>query len=348
MIRVVVAEDSLTVRELLVAILAGDPQIEVVGQAKHGAEAIELVLRLRPDVVTMDIEMPGTDGLEATREIMARAPTPIVVVSASSSWPHVQRSFEAVKAGALVMIDKPSDPASPAFEAQRQQLVSMVKAMSAVKVVRRRQPTAILDRGPAPARSAAPRSFRTVVVAASTGGPAALQQLLGGLSRNFSLPLLVVQHIAGGFVEGLAEWLAATCDLDVRVARGGERPAPRTVYLAPDDRHIGFGSEGRLLLSAAPPIEGHRPAADVLFESAAELHGDATIAVVLTGMGRDGARGARRVRERGGWVLAQDAATSVVYGMNRATIECGAVDEIHAIDRLGPALAELARTGENR
>jgi two-component system chemotaxis response regulator CheB len=341
-VRVLVAEDSLTVRELLVEILRSDPGIEVVGQAKDGAEAVALAERLRPDIITMDIHMPVMDGLEATKEIMVRQPTPIVVVSSSTSKPDVQRSFDAMRAGALLLLEKPEDPRSPLFESRRERLVAMIKAMADVKVVRRRAPGAV--RRPAPLAGRPPtKRIEVVVVAASTGGPAALQRLLGALPRDLEVPVLVVQHIAVGFVGGLADWLGGSCHLHVKVAEQGETLAPRTVYFAPDDRHMGVASGGRIDMSHADPVGGHRPSADHLFAAAAAAYGAGALGVVLTGMGRDGAQGALGIKDAGGWVLAQDEATSVVYGMNGEATRAGGVDEVLPLEQLAPTIVRLVR-----
>jgi len=292
-IRVVVAEDSLTVRELLVEILTSDPTIQVVGTAKNGAEAVELAERLKPDLITMDVHMPIMDGFEATKEIMAIAPTPIIIVSSSTSHGDVHLSFNAMRAGALTMTPKPEHPSAPAFEAQRAQLLAMARAMSQVKVVRhwpRRGPAA----RPTPPRPNVPRpSVKVIGIAASTGGPAALQRILSDLPGNFPIPIFVVQHIAAGFVDGLAAWLSSTCPLRVRVAEAGEPVPARTVLLAPEGRHIGANADGRIVVSDAPPINGFRPSASYLFESLARSYGAAAVGVILTGMGSDGVDGLR-------------------------------------------------------
>jgi two-component system chemotaxis response regulator CheB len=340
-IRVLVAEDSLTVRELLVAILESDPEIQVVGQAKDGAEAVALAERLKPDVITMDVQMPVLDGLEATKEIMVRAPTPIVIVSSSESRPELRRSFDAMRAGALMVLEKPEDPRSPLFDGRRERFLEMIKAMSRVKVVRRH---AVKPRPRAGARSGVlPGAIEVVAIAASTGGPAALQKLLGALPRDFEVPILLVQHFAVGFVEGFAAWLAGGTLLRVKVAEQGESLAPRTVYVAPDHHHLGVTRSGHVALSDSEPVGGHRPAADFLFHSVAAAYGQAVLGVVLTGMGRDGAAGAARIHESGGIVLAQDEATSVVFGMNREAIESGAVSAIHPIENLGFAIVTQVR-----
>ncbi len=347
MIRVVVAEDSLTVRELLVEILESDPEIRVVGQAKNGAEAVELATRLKPDLVTMDVHMPVTDGFEATKEIMVQAPTPILIVSSSASGREVELSLNAIRAGALMVVAKPDNPQSTRFDGRREELVAMAKAMARVKVVRRWAPQPRPAR-PAPARRVAPGApVRLVAVAASTGGPAALQHILAALPGNFAVPILVVQHIATGFVGGLADWLSASCNLRVKVAEDGEPLRARTVYLAPEDRQLGVRDDGRILVADAPPVKGFRPSATFLFESAARAYGAALAAVMLTGMGNDGVEGLKAVKAAGGMVLAQDEASSVVYGMPREAVEAGVVDAVLSIGEVGARLTNLVAGGDD-
>ncbi len=346
MIRVVVAEDSLTVRELLIEILDSDQEITVVGQAGNGLEAVELTASLKPDLVTMDVHMPVMDGLAATKEIMVRAPTPILIVTSSARESDVSLSLNAMRAGALMVVSTPDDPRSPMFDRRRADLLAMAKAMAQVKVVRRWGPLAA-GNGLADRAAHAATRLRLVAIAASTGGPAALQRVLQDLPGDFPVPVLVVQHIAAGFVGGLADWLASTCGLRVKVAEPGEPLAGRTVYLAPDERHLGIRPDRRILLSDDPPIAGFRPSANFLFETSAGVVGGAMAAVILTGMGSDGVAGLRAVKSGGGRVLAQDEATSVVYGMPQAAAAAGLVDWKLSIRDIGPRLMELVVGGEH-
>jgi two-component system chemotaxis response regulator CheB len=342
MIRVLVAEDSVTVRELLVAILERDPGIRVVGQAKNGREAVALARELRPDLITMDVHMPEMDGFEATKEIMVQAPTPIIIVSSSSRSRDVDLSLDALRAGALMVVQKPDDPASPMFNGQRAQFLSMARAMAGVKVVRR-WATSAPSPPPAPRPPAGTEAPRVVAVAASTGGPAALHRILGDLPGDFPVPILVVQHIAKGFAEGLAHWLAAGSPLRVKLGEPRERLAPRTVYLAPDGHQLGVTAGDRIEVLDAPSVDGFRPSATYLFASVAERMGAAAAAVILTGMGRDGVVGLQRVHAVGGYVIAQDRATSVVYGMPLAATEAGVVDIVLPVEAIAGRLETLVR-----
>jgi two-component system chemotaxis response regulator CheB len=327
MIRVLVAEDSATTRELLVQILKSDPEIQVVGEAKNGEEAVAMTRRLHPDVVTMDIRMPVLDGFEATKQIMVEAPTPIVIVSGSVDVREVEVSINALRVGALTVIAKPGGPAAPDFAERSRQFLATVKAMSQVKVVRRWPSRQGRLPSPSPRPAERHRRVGVLAIAASTGGPAALCQLLSELPGNFPVPVLVVQHIAPGFLAGFASWLNTNVSLKVKVAQQGEEAAPRTIYLPPDDRHLGFAG-GRIAVSEAAPIGGFRPSASFLFETTARAFGPATLAVVLTGMGQDGVDGLRAVREVGGRIIAQDEASSVVYGMPGAAARAGVVDQV--------------------
>jgi two-component system chemotaxis response regulator CheB len=339
--RVLVAEDSATARALLVQILRSDPEIQVVGEAHDGVEAVVLTQRLHPDLVTMDVHMPRMDGLEATKEIMITAPTPILIVTGSTRAREVAASMDTLRVGALDVLVKPPGPESPQFATAAQNLIAMVKTMSHVKVVRQwRTETPPRPEPPRPAQPAGAR-VRIVAVATSTGGPAALQRVLSGLPGNFPVPILVVQHITPGFAAGLATWLSTVGPLRVKVAQDGEVPAPRTVYLAPDELHLGVAENGRLRLSTAPLVGGFRPSGTFLFEAVAHTFGPSAVAVILTGMGDDGVRGLRAIRQAGGRVIAQDEKTSLVFGMPGAAIAEGLAHIVLPIDAISSHLASL-------
>ncbi len=343
MIRVLVAEDSPTARALLVAILSGDPEIEVVGEARDGREAVELTQSLRPDVVTMDVRMPRLDGFAATKEIMITAPTPIIIVTASFVAQEVETSLNALRAGALTVLTKPHGPQDPGFDEGARLLVATVKAMAQVKVVRHWRTAAAAPAATerAPQRQGPAVRGRVVAVATSTGGPAALHRLFSALPADFPVPLLVVQHITPGFVQGLADWLNKAAGLRVKVAEDGEALAARTAYLAPDDRHLGVTEQGRVALSRSPPVGGFRPSGNFLFESAARAYGPAAVGVILTGMGDDGVEGLRALRRAGGYTLAQDEASSVVYGMPGAAAAAGAVEQVLPLYEIARRLVQF-------
>jgi two-component system chemotaxis response regulator CheB len=328
-VRVLVVDDSPTARVLLRETLASEPGIAVVGEARDGKEAIEAARRLRPSLITMDLYMPVMDGLAATREIMIAAPTPIVIVSSAVNRGEVNLSLEATAAGALTVVGKPEGPVSPGFEAWRAEFLGLIKAMAQVKVVRRWNRTTsppypvVRSELPLPVRPA-----RVIAIVASTGGPAALQRILMELPRDFALPILLVQHIAHGFVDGLTEWLNAATQLRVKIARDRERVQRGTVYIAPNDRHLGVRDDKTILLSSAPHVGSFRPAGTFLFESVARVYGSTALAVIMTGMGADGVDGLRSVRAAGGASIAQDESSCVVYGMPREAVRAGVVDAI--------------------
>ncbi|MBA3672447.1 MAG: chemotaxis-specific protein-glutamate methyltransferase CheB [Gemmatimonadaceae bacterium] len=354
MIRVVVAEDSSTARALLVSILSAEAGIHVVGEARTGTEAVEMAERLEPDLITMDVQMPGLDGIEATRRVMTRSPRPILVVS-SAAGSDVTLSLEAMRAGALMVIRKPVGVTSPDYEGDRRQLVSMVRALAQVKVVRRHGSTSIttaVDASVSRTPSAMPTwtmpstSLELLAIGASTGGPAALRTILSDLPASFSLPILIVQHIAQGFTGGLASWLGDDCALRVKLAELGEPVTAGSVYIAPDDRHLGVRRDAsgalRILLDSAPLIGAFRPSATYLFRSCAAQVGRGVLALILTGMGDDGVDGLRDVHRAGGQVLAQDEASSVIYGMPREAHRAGIVHHVVSLDRVASRLRQMA------
>mgnify|MGYP001157840404 CR=1 FL=1 len=341
MIRTVVAEDSATFRQFLVEVLESDPELSVVAEAANGAEAVEQVVELAPDLVVMDINMPVLDGLEATRQIMVHSPTPILIVSASANQHQLELSLSATQAGALHVLPKPESPGAEGFHEQCEQLVTMAKAMAQVKVVRRWDRGRMASKQPPVRTTEPPAPVEVIAIAASTGGPAALRAILNGLPADFAAPILVVQHISRGFVRGVAEWLDRETRLRVKVAQDGERLAARTVYVAPDDRHLGMTDGHRVELANAPPVGGFRPSATHLFASVARVAGASAAGIVLTGMGSDGAEGLRALYAAGGRVIVQDMDSSVVYGMAQEAVRLGVVDRILPLDEIGPKLVDL-------
>lgn len=342
-IRVLVVEDSAVQRELQVHLLSSDPDLEVVGTAGDGREAIEQVRRCLPDVVTMDFHMPHLDGAEATRIIMENQPVPIVVISGSSARHEVAGPFRALDAGALVIIEKPYLPDS---EAARK-MIETVKLMAEVKVVRRW--SAAQTGKTAPARSepdpTAPVSL--VAIGASTGGPPVLQTILANLPRDFPVPVLIVQHISPGFTEGFTEWLAAASGFPVRMATQDIRLEAGRAYVAPDGMHMAVKDDGhggyRIVLTGDEPENGHRPSVSRLFNSVVGAVGNKAVGVLLTGMGRDGAAELGILRQRGAITIAQSRESSVVAGMPGEAIRLGAATHILAPAEIGGLLAVLVK-----
>lgn len=342
-VRVLIADHSQTARVLLREILEPDRDLVVVAEAATGGEAVEMARRLEPSVVLMDIEMSGIDGFEATKRIMVERPTPIIVVSGRFESHAVERALQAVRAGALTVIPNPSMVrGTAAYAAQASRLVMVVKALADVKVVRQRERRASASTHCLRSTEAVPIPARleALGVAASTGGPAAVYRFLQSLPPTLDIPILLVQHIAHGFTGGLTSWLAGATALPVSIAGHGERLAGGHVYLAPDHRHLRVSGR-RASLSADPPIEGFRPAANALFCSMADAYGPNCAGVVLSGMGHDGFDGAARLRAVGAVVLAQDAGTSVVYGMPGAVVNAGLANFVGPVEELAERIAEI-------
>lgn len=353
MLRVVVVDDSHVARGLLTGILNGEADIEVVGEAVNGLQAVAMVAELRPDVVTMDVQMPRMDGYTATREIMTSCPVPIVVVSGSAGHEDLDKSMQSLDAGALAVIGKPPSPASRNFETAVRSLLNTVRSMAAVRVIRRHRPRPAPETNttqPSDPRTAnrLPKSRpRIVTIGASTGGPQALRTIFTSLPPDFPVPIIVVQHISIGFTQSLADWLQKTVDLNVCVARHGDIPQHGHVYLAPDASHCEVQPDGTLALTSRPPLGGFQPSATVLFETAADAYGPSHIAVILTGMGKDGVDGLPSVGKTGGLVIAQDEESSVVFGMPKGAIDAGLADLILPLENIGAELMRLTASQES-
>lgn len=342
-IRVLVVEDSLTVRRRLCEVLAGDPELEVAGEAEDGKCAIELCRRLRPDVIALDMMLPVMSGLAATEYIMAHFPTPIVIVSSSTNRGELFKTYEALAAGAVEALEKPTGEERDGQWESR--FLSTVKLVSRIKVITHpRGRLGALGRSsvhPPVTHASPPRRSRVVAIGASTGGPGAIVQILRSLPPGYPLPILLVLHIGEPFGAAFAEWLDGQSGHRVAYARDGEPlvGARGRVVMAPPDRHLVVRGD-RLLLTSDPERHSCRPSVDELFTSIARECGRDGIACLLTGMGRDGAAGLLELRRAGSLTLAQDEATSVVYGMPREAVLLGAVERVLPLGEIGPALAE--------
>jgi two-component system chemotaxis response regulator CheB len=345
-IRVLVVDDSLVVRQILVSMLESEPGFEVVGQARDGEEAVRLTARLRPDVITMDIRMPRMDGLGAIGQIMSTTPTPIVVVAASVYESDLNIAFTAIEAGALTVVEKPRGITPEAYEATRDQLVTAIRLMSDVQVVtirpawRRPEPVTIrpID---VQETTGAPSITSLIAIAASTGGPGVLRGIFHALPGDFAIPIVVVQHITSGFAHGFARWLNGESALQITLAEDGEPIRPGRVLIAPDDTHLTISPGGIVRLDHSEPIQGQRPSATRLFESAARTCGSTTVGIVLTGMGEDGADGLESLHQAGGHVIAQDEETCVVFGMPKAAIDRQVVNRVMPPDKIASVLKYL-------
>jgi two-component system chemotaxis response regulator CheB len=340
-IKVLVADDSLVTRTLVVKLLESEPDIRVIGTAHDGLAAIEfLASGQRPDIVVMDIHMPRLNGFEATRRIMETHPLPIIICTATADPQELATAFRSLEAGAVACIKKPV-ALGPDFEICRRNLLQSVRLMSEVKVVRRWNRARGTATAPAsiflPPGPAGP-DIQLIGIGASTGGPPALQTILSGLPPDFSVPILIVQHIAQGFLPAMVEWLSDTTGRHVHVATHGTLPLPGNAYIAPDDFHLAVDGRGHITLTRTAPENGMRPAVSHLFRSLADMCGPRAIGVLLTGMGTDGAAELKLMRDRGAFTIAQDQGSSVVHGMPREAIELGAATQVLPADKVAGAL----------
>lgn len=335
-IRVLVVDDSLICREMLTDLLQRSGDIKVVGTARNGKEAIQLNRELAPDLITMDVQMPGMDGFTAVEEIMATQPVPILVVTSSPMHEGVDRTFRALAVGALDLLAKPELEGELADT-----LREKVKLLAEVRVVHRsRRRSRARELQPAPGGEK-PRSI--VAIGASTGGPRVLLEILAGLPRDHPSCFLLTQHMPDGFDAGFADWLNGELALDVIQAQDGTPVKPGQLLVAPNGHHLGLQSRHTVKLSDDPPVDNHRPSATFMFQSVADTCANESIGIILTGMGRDGARGLSSLRQAGGICIAQDEATSLVFGMPREAIELNAADRILNINEIKNTLLRLGR-----
>lgn len=347
MIKVLVVDDSPVAREFLTHILSSDSEIQVVGSASNGEEALEAVMRKKPDVITMDIVMPKMNGLEATRLIMETNPTPIVIVSGILDTEE-SASFRAIEAGALAVIQRPSGIGHPNNAATVLELVQTVKLMSEVRVVRRwnstrkTKPEALLSSLTEASVNELPAEIKLIAIGASTGGPVVLQQILSGLPKDYSIPVLIVQHISAGFVGGFAEWLGQSSGFPTRVATNGEQLLSGHAYVAPDGFHMGVSKNSRILLSKNEAENGMRPSVSYLFRSVADTFGRSAVGILLTGMGKDGANELKLMQEKGAITIAQDEESSVIHGMPGEAIKLDAVKYILSPGGIATILTRLS------
>lgn len=349
MIKVLIVEDSPVVQQLLHHILSSDPEIRVIGTTTNGEEALKAMDRMKPDVITMDINMPKMSGLEATRKIMETNPVPIVIVSGSWDIKEVVTTFRAMEAGALAVVQKPVGICHPDYEATARELVQNVKLMSEVKVVRRWTRSQRKDGIPAvrppagvkPDRT--PAAFKLVVIGASTGGPIVLQNILSRLPKDFPAPVLIVQHIAPGFVQGFVEWLAQSSGFPVHLPEDCEHLQPGHVYVAPDGCHTKVEMGGRIALVDDEPENGHRPSISYLLRSVAYVFGQSAIGVLLTGMGKDGAEELKLMKEKDTVTIVQDEKSSVVYGMPGEAIKLNAATYVLPPEKIAAVLESLVK-----
>ncbi len=343
-LRVLIVDDSAFMRKVLHGIIAADPEMEVVGNAKDGREAISMAESLKPDVITMDINMPHMDGLQATEHIMSQNPRPIVVVS-SESREGAASTLIALELGAIDFVSKPSGGIDLDMKSVADDLNRKLRMAAKVRVIRTaaRPKPHVEGAHHSPGRVEAPTEgsdghiggrFPIVVIAASTGGPATVMRLAAAFPADFPAAVVLVQHMPPNFTSQYALQLADVTEIKVKEAEANEPLRQSTLYVCPGSHHLRISSSGRIVLEDGPRISGYRPCADVTMETAASWAGTMTVGIVLTGMGNDASRGAQAIRAAGGIVIAQDEATSIIFGMPAEAIKTGAVNQVLPLDQI--------------
>jgi two-component system chemotaxis response regulator CheB len=342
-IRVLLVDDSLLTLAILKIMLAPAPEIQVVGTATNGWEALNMIPALQPDVICTDLHMPVMDGLELTKAVMERFPRPILVLSVSVQKEQTSNIFQLLEAGAIDIMAKPLGEVGMDYGLNAQELVSKIKILAGVVVIRKRGKETYVAAPPSgnnlPQIEAAPP--RIIGIGASTGGPQAFQEILTHLPGNFPVPLLCVQHISEGFMQGMVDWLSYKCQLKIVTGEPGIEPQPGTVYFPREGSHLVLDSQGRLECSDAPIYSGHRPSISVTFKSLAQHYGSESAGVLLTGMGRDGVAGMQAIAQAGGTTIAQDEESSIVFGMPKEAIAANAARYVLPLPKIAPALVML-------
>lgn len=328
-IKVLIVDDSPISRDILEAIIKSDSAFEIIGFAGNGKEAIGMVEKLEPDIVTMDLNMPIMCGFDAIENIMAFNPTPILVVTTADIDQNSHLAFDALAVGALDIVNRPMLPETSTVQDDPEchDFLSKLKLLSQVKVITHIRGKRF-HREPVYVTPDFEYQQNIVVIASSTGGPKALREIFKGLPEDFSASIVVVQHMSDGFIPGLVSWLDEATHIPVKIAEPGERLKPATIYIAPTGIHLKIDQLRRFLMVDLPPIAGLKPSADILFESAARVFGSRVLGVILTGMGSDGTRGCSSIKEYGGRIIAQDESSSVISSMPLSAIKAGHVDVV--------------------
>jgi len=349
-IRVLLVDDSPVILAILQRMLSSSPEIQVVGTVRNGREALELIPHLQPAVICTDLYMPVMDGLEFTREVMMKYPRPILVVSIAVQKEDTKNVFQLLEAGAIDVFPKPRSGLESEYYQAAQELIGKIKILSGVFVIHRTGRARVKPAPPKRVRGTTGRSLlqelasvRIVAIGASTGGPQALQTILTQLPPDFPVPVLCIQHISDGFLEGLVDWLASQCTVKVKIAQSGELPLPGTVYFPQEGTHLEIDPRGRLTSSLAPPLGSHRPSVTATFCSMANYYGSTVAGILLTGMGRDGAEGMQAIAEVGGITIAQDEESCVIFGMPKQAIELGAARYILPLNDIAHTLMRVLR-----
>ena len=334
--KVLLVEDSLIALELLQRLLRSSPEVEVVGTARNGREALELIPQVNPSVICTDLHMTPIDGLELTKQVMANFPRPILVISNSVQEDDTRNIFGLLQAGAVDIFPKPTSGDYKEYEQVKERLLAKIKMLSQVTV--RAKLHTPQWRSPAVVNSYNTGSLQAIAIGASTGGPQAIHKIITSLPSDFPVPIICAQHIGDGFLTGLISWLKEDCHLNVKVAQMGETPAPRTVYFAPERAHLEFDAQGQFIYSNFTSATGTCPSIDALFRSVARVYGHSSASILLTGMGTDGVAGTEAVAAAGGLTIAQDEQSCLVFGMSKLAIATGTVGHVVNLPDIAPLL----------
>ncbi|MEM7796556.1 MAG: chemotaxis-specific protein-glutamate methyltransferase CheB [Cyanobacteria bacterium P01_C01_bin.118] len=342
-IRVLIVEDSPIALKILERILNSSPDIEIVGTAHNGQEGLVLIPLVQPDVICTDFFMPEMNGLEFTIQVMVENPRPILVVSASVQEDDAYRIFQLLEAGAVDILPKPQAGLNDNNPLLKQSLINKIKVLAGVKVFKKKPRLRSQPVQPKVRLNYLTNTHKIVAIGASTGGPMALQSLLSELPKDFPLPIICVQHISQGFLQGLIDWLANTCKLPIQIAKEGESPEPGKIYFPLERQHLTINHRGRFIYSYGQPEDSHCPSVTTLFSAIAQTYGRKAIGILLTGMGRDGADGMKAIADAGGMTIAQDEATSVVFGMPKEAIDLGAASQVLPINAIALTVLQMVQ-----
>lgn len=351
-IKVLLVEDSPVALNILQKLLQSSPDIIVVGTATNGQEALAMIPQLQPQVICTDLYMKKMDGLEFTKQVMTKYPRPILVISNGVGERDADNVFQILQSGAVDVFPKPTTGLPSDYEKLRTKLIAKLKLIAGVKVFTKRslltkspaQPLSVTKKSPTPITCNHTQKIEAIAIGASTGGPQALQQMLAVLPADLAVPVFCTQHISTGFLQGLVDWLAGRCQIAVKIAKVGEYPVPGIVYFAPEGYHLELNSWGKFIYGDRERVDGHRPSITVNFQSVARFYGDRAVGILLTGMGRDGARGMQAIGQAGGITIAQDEKSCIVFGMPKEAIALNAAKYVLPLPEIMPFLLNKVLT----
>lgn len=338
-IKVLLVEDSLIALELLQRLLRSSPEVEVVGAARNGQEALELIPKVNPKVICTDLHMNPIDGLELTKQVMEKFPCPILVISNSVQEDDTKNIFGLLKAGAVDIFPKPTSGNYTEYEQVKDRLIAKIKMLSQVTVKAR---SSSIESTPNIASNNIQSNvtLKAIAIGASTGGPQAIHKIITALPANLPVPIICAQHIGEGFLAGLISWIKDDSQLNIKVAQIGETPAPNTVYFAPERAHLEFDPQGKFIYSNFTASTGTCPSIDALFRAVARVYGSSSASILLTGMGTDGVAGTEAIKAAGGLTIAQDEQSCLVFGMSKLAISTGAVAQVLSLPEIAPFLVK--------